>query len=102
MFRAASLSFVTERRIYYVETEHVMNQHVKKWGNSAAVRIPAATLAAAGLKTDDAVDVREEHGRIVIEKIRKKVSLDELIARITPENRHDVIEWGPPVGKEVW
>jgi antitoxin MazE len=79
-----------------------MNQHVKKWGNSAAVRIPAAMLAAAGLKTDDAIDVREENGRIVIEKVRKKVSLDDLIARITPENRHDLVEWGPPVGKEVW
>ena len=79
-----------------------MNQHVKKWGNSAAVRIPAATLAAAGLKTDDPVDVREENGRIVIEKIGKKASLDELIARITPENRHDIVDWGPPVGKEIW
>lgn len=80
-----------------------MNQHVKKWGNSAAVRIPAATLAAAGLKTDDAVEVREENGRIVIERARtKEETLAELIGRITPENRHEPFDWGPPVGKEIW
>ena len=96
------LSLPPNSGIYSVSTEQPMNQHVKKWGNSAAVRIPAATLAAAGLKTDDAVDVREENGRIVIEKVRAKIDLDEMISRITPENRHDVVDWGPPVGKEVW
>ena len=80
-----------------------MNHHVKKWGNSAAVRIPAAILAAAGLKTDDKVDVREENGRIVIEKVAStEETLDEMIARITPENRHDPLDWGPAVGKEFW
>ena len=27
--------------------------------------------------------------------------LDELIAQITPDNRHDETNWGPPVGREV-
>jgi antitoxin MazE len=43
---------------------------VKKWGNSASVRIPASILAAARMRLDQAVDVREEQGRIVIEPIR--------------------------------
>lgn len=72
-------------------------------GNSAAVRIPSAALAAAGLKPDDPVSVREENGRIVIEKSRRPpVNLQELIDRITPENRHEETDWGPPVGKEFW
>ena len=80
-----------------------MNMYVRRWGNSAAVRIPAATLDAAGLKPDDPVDVREENGRIVIEKARpSKLSLDKLVAGITPENRHEEVDWGPPVGKEFW
>lgn len=80
-----------------------MNQHVKKWGNSAAVRIPAATLAAAGLKTDDPVDVREEDGRIVIEKVHSApVTLEWLLEGVTPDNVHPEIDFGPPVGKEVW
>ncbi len=30
------------------------------------------------------------------------VPLDELLDRVTPENRHGLIDWGKPVGKEVW
>jgi antitoxin MazE len=80
-----------------------MNMHVRKWGNSAAVRIPAATLDAAGLKPNDPVEVREENGRIVIEKAKQpKRDLRELIAGITPQNRHEETNWGAPVGKELW
>lgn len=80
-----------------------MNYYVRKWGNSAAVRLPASALAAAGLKPDDPVEVREENGRIVIEPIRaKQVLLDELLAGITPENRHEETDWGPAMGKEIW
>jgi antitoxin MazE len=28
--------------------------------------------------------------------------LEQLVAGITPENRHRELEWGPPVGNEVW
>ncbi len=79
-----------------------MRINVKKWGNSASVRIPAAIMEAAHLKLDDVVDVREEGGRIVIEPVRaKELDLAELIASITPENRHEEIGFGPPVGKEM-
>jgi len=89
--------------IYNVETEKNMNRHVKKWGNSAAVRIPAATLAAAGLQTDDPISIREEDGRIVIEKISPEtITLEWLLEGITPDNLHPEIDFGPPVGKERW
>ena len=80
-----------------------MNQHVKKWGNSLALRIPANLSAALNLRENDAVELREEDGKLIVEKaVRLSPSLDEMIARITPENRHDPIDWGPPVGKEFW
>jgi antitoxin MazE len=76
---------------------------VKKWGNSAAVRIPAAVMRAAQLKLDEAVNVREEAGRIVIEPIRRKAyNLDELLNGITSKNMHDPVDFRPPSGKEVW
>jgi antitoxin MazE len=37
-----------------------MRVQVKKWGNSAAVRIPASVMAAAALSIDQSVEVREE------------------------------------------
>lgn len=78
-----------------------MRVTVKKWGNSASVRIPSSVLQAARLSLDDTVDVREEGGRIVIEPIRpNEYQLDELLARITPKNLHTKVDCGAPVGKE--
>jgi antitoxin MazE len=79
-----------------------MRVTVKKWGNSAAVRIPAAIMEAASLSLDDAVDVREEGGRIVIEPLRQReYDLARLLADITPENLHAEVDFGSPQGKEA-
>jgi antitoxin MazE len=80
-----------------------MKAVVKKWGNSASVRIPASVMQAARLQLDEPVDVREEAGRVVIEPLRRKeYRLEELVKGITPENLHKEIDFGGPVGKEVW
>lgn len=76
---------------------------VKKWGNSAAVRIPAAVLEAAHVRLDQPVDVREEGGRIVIESLAPtRYDLAVLVAGITDDNRHDPVDTGTPVGHESW
>jgi antitoxin MazE len=80
-----------------------MKATVKKWGNSAAVRIPASVMQAMHLDLDEVVDIREEAGRIVIEPLRQRAyDLGELLRGITPKNRHEAIDFGPPEGKEVW
>ncbi|HEX4074134.1 MAG TPA: AbrB/MazE/SpoVT family DNA-binding domain-containing protein [Candidatus Acidoferrales bacterium] len=80
-----------------------MKAVVKKWGNSASIRIPAPILRAARLDLDDPVDVREESGRIIIEPARpREYDLAELVKGITRGNVHEEIEFGGPVGKEVW
>jgi antitoxin MazE len=74
---------------------------VKKWGNSASVRIPAAIMQAAHLRLDEAVDVRVEDGRIVVEPVHpKEYDLDQLLAAITSNNLHAEADFGAPVGKE--
>ena len=74
---------------------------VKKWGNSASLRIPAGIMQASRLALDDAVDIREEGGRIVIEPIRNDdCDLKRLLAGITPENLHAEIDFGGRIGKE--
>jgi antitoxin MazE len=76
---------------------------VKKWGNSAAVRIPASVMQATSLAVDEVVDVREEAGRIVIEPVRQKTyDLRKLLKGITPNNQHEAVDFGPAMGKEAW
>jgi antitoxin MazE len=80
-----------------------MQVTVKKWGNSASVRIPAAIMEAINLKLDDPVDMREEGGRIIIEPLAHKTyDIRDLLAGITSENLHAEVPVGPAVGKEVW
>ncbi len=81
----------------------VMQLNIKKWGNSASVRIPAALMEAAGLKVDETIDMREENGRLIIEPIKRPVyKLEDLLAGLTEDNLHEEVDWGPPVGKEFW
>ena len=79
-----------------------MRATVRKWGNSASVRIPSSIMSAAKLRLDQAVDVREEDGRIVIEPVTGVLDLATLIDGISDDNRHDDIGFGPAVGKEAW
>ena len=80
-----------------------MRVQVKKWGNSASVRIPASIMAAASLRLDQAVDVREEAGRIVIEPVLPlEPDLNALLARMTPDTFPDDLDFGAPVGEEAW
>ena len=80
-----------------------MRAVVKKWGNSASVRIPATVLKAANLCLDEPVDVREESGRIVIEPVRRKeYDVAEIVQRITRRNLHKEVDFGAPVGNEAW
>jgi antitoxin MazE len=76
---------------------------VKKWGNSASVRIPASVMRAARLELNQTVEIREEEGRIVIEPaVAPEYDIAALVAGIIADNRHDEIDLGGPVGKEIW
>ncbi len=86
----------------YVEDKTVKGL-IKKWGNSAAVRIPAGVLSEARIELEDPVDIREERGRIVIEPVRLKTfAIHDLVKGIRRSNLHNPVETGPPVGHEVW
>jgi antitoxin MazE len=79
-----------------------MRATVRKWGNSASVRIPQAILQAAHLELDAPVDIREEDGRIVIVPIREPdVALADLLAGITDGNLHAAADFGEIVGDET-
>ena len=80
-----------------------MRVQVKKWGNSASVRIPASVMAAAAFKIDQPVDVHEENGRVIIEPVMAPTyELDALLSRMTPNTFPEEIDFGPAVGDEAW
>ena len=79
----------------------------QKWGNSLAPRVPKAVAQEIGASDGKAAEMSVRDGKLVMEvtkpkRRKRRFTLDELVAGITPENRHEEIDWGPPVGNEVW
>lgn len=80
-----------------------MKIRVQKWGNSLAVRIPKPLAEETGIREGSMVDITREDGTLLIRPVREvEYSLDELVDRITEENRHGEVETGEPAGKEAW
>jgi antitoxin MazE len=75
---------------------------IAKWGNSLAVRLPKSVALEAQVDEGDTVDVSVKNGAIVIRPSRPTYSLEQLVAKITPRNRHDGTDWGTPAGREAW
>jgi antitoxin MazE len=75
---------------------------IAKWGNSLGLRIPKSVALEAQVDEGDTVDVSVKNGVIVVRPNRPTYSLEQLVAKITPRNRHNESDWGPPVGDEAW
>lgn len=74
-----------------------MKTAIAKWGNSLAIRIPKSEILEKGLEEGSVVEVSLKTVK------NKRPTLKELLAMIGPEgNPHEEIDWGPPLGKEVW
>lgn len=80
-----------------------MSVTLHRWGNSVGLRLPKPLLEQLGLGEGSKVDVKVEAGRLVIEPVRRKrLTMAELLEGITPDDRPELVDWGPPVGREVW
>lgn len=77
----------------------LMQAMIKKWGNSASIRIPTPILAEVGLTLDSPVEIFVLDGQIIIEPTQKN-DLDMLIAAISEDNLHQEIDFGIAVRQE--
>lgn len=80
-----------------------MRVQVKKWGNSASVRIPAAVMAAARLEVDQTIELRVVAGKVVLDPVvAPEYDLEALLDGLSPDTFPDDADFGPPRGREVW
>ena len=56
------------------------HMQVSKWGNSLAVRLPAAVVEALGLKEGDDIEIHVEGSRVF--SVKKPPDRRELLARL--------------------
>ena len=80
-----------------------MRTRVQKWGNSLALRIPKSFATEVGLQRETSVEVSLTDGKLVITPITKpKLTLKQLLAKVTKENLHHEVDAGSAVGNEAW
>lgn len=77
-----------------------MRTRVEKCSGGLAVVVPESLATQAGLRDGGSADVELAGGRLVV-RPGSSDTLAELLAGVTPENRH--AEWasGPPAGEEL-
>ena len=74
-----------------------MTTNIQKWS------IPKAILDSARISIDDSVSVDVSDGKIVITKTKKlPTSCKELFAGWNGTYDEEEVDWGAPVGDEVW
>ena len=78
-----------------------MEAMVQKWGNSLGIRIPNLIVREFSLKNGSVVNINDNGNEIVIKPV-KKSRLSEMLDKIDSQNLHQEVDWGNPVGKEVW
>ena len=79
------------------------NSTVNNWGASLGVRLPADFAKAIRLKSNSPVNISLEGERIVITKAKKRRNIAEIFED-SPSSfiQDEEIDWGVPVGDEVW
>lgn len=79
-----------------------MQAAVAKWGNSLAVRLPAQVAREINVTEGSQVDLTVQDGSVMIRVARPRYKLSELLANSTPVEVTDEIDFGEPVGQEIW
>ena len=88
---------------------------LKQWGNSTGILIPKVVLTNLGWKMGDELNLREENGKLELQKKRKlrtsrnKINIEkafacwdgkyELPSDLSGEGNE--VSWGKPVGNEM-
>ena len=78
---------------------------IQKWGNSQGLRLAKNLLADAHIGVGDEVDVAVKDGIIIVSPAKRKRgrhNLKDLVARIPENYQAGEVDWGEPIGKEVW
>jgi antitoxin MazE len=94
-----------------------MTTTIVKWGNSRGIRLPKLFLDNLNLKDNDSVDVLANNNAIIIKKsvnhqhktFKQRLEefhgkdLETILMEADESNeRPAMVNWGKPVGEEVW
>jgi len=77
---------------------------INRWGNSQGVRFPKELMKKLDAKVGSVLHADFESGRVILEKIERPLeyNIHNLVKQIKADYKNENIDWGKPVGKEIW
>ncbi|MYB64573.1 transcriptional regulator/antitoxin, MazE [Candidatus Poribacteria bacterium] len=82
-----------------------MNIKIQNLEGKDGICVSKNLLDSAQIKADEEVQVTIQNGRIIVEsaaKAIKRIKLRELVSKMPKDYKPTELDWGKPVGKEVW
>ena len=80
-----------------------MNSSIQKWGNSQGVRIPLEMIQKLSWNISDPINIDIVDDSIIIRRVEPpKKKIEELFENYDGKYKPEAIDWGEPVGREVW
>jgi len=79
----------------------------QRWGGSVTAPIPASIAKRLRILPGTPIEVEERNGAVLVKAIKPgRRTLAEILRsckkKFPKGNPHGVIDFGPPVGKEIW
>lgn len=89
-----------------VETD-VRTTSVRRWGNSHGVLLPKVFIDALNLQSAEMRAVVRGSSIVLTKaadrkKGSKKMTLKEMVRGMRADDRHELVDFGPPRGREIW
>lgn len=78
-----------------------IEKQTKRWGNSIGLRIPKEMASELNLEEESAVYLQVKDGKLIIEP-KIDLSLEEMVDLINEDNKQELIDFGQPVGRELF
>lgn len=84
------------------EGAFMMATKVQQWGNSLGIRIPRQVANKLGITKGSMLELITDEDKIILKPVKDSPTLEELVSKITDENRHEEMDFGQPKGREQW
>jgi len=76
---------------------------IQKWGNSQGVRLPKIFLDELNMSEGNEVEILKQDNVIIIKPASgKRKTIQELFVDYKDDYKPEEIDWGEPVGGEIW
>ena len=84
-------------------TTQVRITSVRKWGNGHGVLLPKAFVDTLGLAHAEVSTVLQGSSIVLTKKTsKKKMTLKDMVKGMNSADPHKLVDWGRPMGKEIW